>query len=139
RLLARVAAAHGVRHVTTLTGFKWIARVEGLVYGYEEALGYCVDPGHVADKDGISAGLAVARLATALRARGRTRQDALDDLAREHGLHLTEQVAVRMDPAAAAVAVDRLRRDPPTHLGDEAVTRVVDLSAGLDGLPPTEG
>ena len=65
----------------TLTGFKWISRVEGLVYGYEEALGYCVDPAHVRDKDGISAALLVADLAARLKAEGRTLIDALDDLA----------------------------------------------------------
>ena len=87
----------GWRTRETLTGFKWIARVEGLRFGYEEALGYCVDPAGVRDKDGISAALLVAELAATLKAEGRTLLDLLDDLAREHGLHATDQLSVRVD------------------------------------------
>ena len=47
--------------VETLTGFKWIGRVPRLRYGYEEAIGYCVDPANVPDKDGISAAAADRR------------------------------------------------------------------------------
>ena len=61
RLLGRIAAAHGLPHAATLTGFKWIARTPDLLFGYEEALGYCVDPEHVRDKDGISAALLARR------------------------------------------------------------------------------
>ena len=99
----------GVRHAQTLTGFKWISRVDGLVFGYEEALGYCVDPAHVRDKDGITAALLVAGLAARLKAAGRTLVDELDDLARAHGLHLTDQVSARFTDLAA----DRRDRRPP--------------------------
>jgi phosphomannomutase len=90
RLLAAQAAAAGVRHEETLTGFKWIARVPGLRYGYEEALGYCVDPASVQDKDGVTAALLLAEMAAGLRAQGRTLLDVLDDLAVAHGLHATD-------------------------------------------------
>ena len=83
RLLGGCAGRRGVRHEETLTGFKWIGRVPGLRYGYEEALGYCVDPGRVRDKDGISAALLVAELVASLQAEGRSLVDRLDDLA--HG------------------------------------------------------
>ena len=97
-------------HAPTLTGFKWISRVDGLVFGYEEALGYCVDPGHVRDKDGISAALLIAQLADRLKAQGRTLVDALDDLARAHGLHLTDQLSARFtDLAQIAATMQRLR------------------------------
>jgi phosphomannomutase len=144
RLLARIAAGHGLRFAATLTGFKWIARTPGLVFGYEEALGYCVAPDLVRDKDGISAALVVARLAADLLAAGRTPLDALDDLARRHGLHLTGQLSARFDdPAAIEAAVARLRANPPTHLAGAPVVAVQDLAAGSDeergGLPPTEG
>ncbi|ROS76963.1 phospho-sugar mutase [Cellulomonas sp. PhB143] len=140
RVLARIAAAHGLEHRTTLTGFKWIARVEGLVYGYEEALGYCVDPATVRDKDGISAALAFAQLAARLHAAGRTVLDALDDLARAHGLHVTDQVSARFeDLAEIGETMDRLRAAPPTTLGGAEVTEVADLADGYAGLPPTDG
>lgn len=144
RLLGEIATSAGLRHAQTLTGFKWISRVDGLVFGYEEALGYCVDPGHVRDKDGISAALTVAGLAASLKAQGRTLVDALDDLARTHGLHLTDQVSARFaDLADIAATVRRLREAPPQRIAGVPVTSVVDLAAGTDddrgGLPPTEG
>ncbi|ACQ81179.1 phosphoglucomutase/phosphomannomutase alpha/beta/alpha domain I [Beutenbergia cavernae DSM 12333] len=148
RLLARIAAAHGLRHRSTLTGFKWISRVPGLAYGYEEALGYCVDPAAVRDKDGISAAVRVASLAAALRAENRSLDDALDDLAREHGLHVTAPLTVRVDDLALIpAAMRRLREHPPTSLAGSPVVRSVDLTLGLrvatpEGhydVPPTEG
>jgi phosphomannomutase len=140
QLLARVAAVHGVRHETTLTGFKWIARVPGLVYGYEEALGYCVAPGLVRDKDGVTAALVVAELAARLKADGRTLLDALDDLARAHGMHATDQLSVRVaDLSLIARAMGSLRADVPTALGGDEVVEVADLAEGWAGLPPTDG
>jgi phosphomannomutase len=140
RLLARIAADHGLRHAATLTGFKWISRVDGLAYGYEEALGYCVAPELVRDKDGISTALLVAQLAARLKADGRTLLDVLDDLARRHGLHLTDQLSARFDVLAQIPAtIDRLRLAPPLTLGGSTVTTIADLAAGGGGLPPTDG
>ena len=139
-MLGKVAAAHGQPYEETLTGFKWIARVPGLVYGYEEALGYCVAPHLVRDKDGVSAALVTVELAAALRAEGRTLQDRLDDLAREHGVHATDQLSVRVAHLQQiADAMRRLRNTPPDRLGGLAVVRVDDLSEGSDRLPPTDG
>ena len=139
-LLGRIAAAHGLGYAETLTGFKWISRVEGLRYGYEEALGYCVDPAGVRDKDGISAALLVAELAATLKAEGRSLTDLLDDLAVEHGLHATDQLSVRVeDLSLIQDAMSRLRATPPTELGGRAVESAEDLAAGSDELPPTDG
>ena len=139
-LLGKLAAAHGQPYAETLTGFKWIARAEGLVFGYEEALGYCVDPEHVRDKDGVSALLLLCEVAANAKAEGRTLVDVLDDLAREHGLHATDQLSVRVtDLSEIARAMDTLRRTPPTALGGLAVEQVDDLAQGDGGLPPTDG
>jgi phosphomannomutase len=128
-LLGRMAAAHGQPYVETLTGFKWISRVDDLAFGYEEALGYCVDPEHVKDKDGVSALLLLCELAAAAKAEGRGLVDLLDDIAREHGLHATDQLSVRVtDLAEIARAMDTLRRTPPASLGGLAVERVDDLA-----------
>src|SRR5450830_1881861 len=105
RLLGRIALAHGLRHAVTLTGFKWLSRVDGLAYAYEEAIGYCVDPGRVRDKDGISAALIVAQLAARLASQGCTLVDELDDLARIHGLYLSGQVSARFADLAQIQAV----------------------------------
>jgi phosphomannomutase len=139
-LLGKMARAAGQLYAETLTGFKWIGRVENLAFGYEEALGYCVDPAHVRDKDGISALMVVCDIASRAKASGRTLRDLLDDIARTHGLHATDQLSVRMDDLAAIPAVvDRLRDRPPTSLGGLAVVGVDDLSLGSESLPPTIG
>ena len=139
-LLGVLAAAYGQPHTETLTGFKWIGRVEGLVFGYEEALGYCVDPEHVRDKDGVSALLLLCEIAAQAKADGRGLTDLLDDLAREFGLHATDQLSVRVgDLAEIGAALDRLRAAPPTALGGLAVEQVDDLALGGHGLLPTEG
>ncbi|GGV10482.1 phosphomannomutase [Kitasatospora herbaricolor] len=139
-LLGRIAAAAGLGYAETLTGFKWISRAEGLRYGYEEALGYCVDPEGVRDKDGISAALLVAELAAGLKRDGRTLTDLLDDLAVEHGLHATDQLSVRVsDLSLIGDAMRRLRERPPTVLAGLRVTQADDLTAGSADLPPTDG
>ncbi|MDN3024391.1 phospho-sugar mutase [Streptomyces sp. S.PB5] len=139
-LLGRIAEKAGLPYEETLTGFKWIARVDGLRYGYEEALGYCVDPEGVRDKDGITAALLITELASELKEEGRTLLDLLDDLAVEHGLHATDQLSVRVeDLSVIADAMRRLREQPPTELAGLAVTRAEDLTQGTDKLPPTDG
>ncbi|MFJ7901250.1 phospho-sugar mutase [Streptomyces sp. NPDC096198] len=139
-LLGRIAEKAGLPYEETLTGFKWIARVDGLRYGYEEALGYCVDPEGVRDKDGITAALLITELASVLKAEGRTLLDLLDDIAVEHGLHATDQLSVRVeDLSVIADAMRRLREEPPTRLAGLPVTRAEDLTRGTDTLPPTDG
>jgi len=139
-LLGKMAAAAGQPHEETLTGFKWISRAPGLAFGYEEALGYCVDPEHVKDKDGVSALLLVCEMAAVAKAEGRTLDDLLDDIAVEHGLHATDQLSVRFDDVTAIPAMmQRLRETPPASLGGLAVERIDDLSRGSDTLPPTDG
>ncbi|MFK5634569.1 MULTISPECIES: phospho-sugar mutase [unclassified Ornithinimicrobium] len=140
RLLGAMAEAAGLRAEETLTGFKWIGRVEGLAYGYEEALGYCVDPARVPDKDGVTAALMAAELAATLKTQGRTLLDLLDDLALAHGVHQTDAFSVRVpDLALIPPVMARLRQRPPTGLGGVEVVAAEDLAEGVQGLPPTEG
>ncbi|MFL6076904.1 MAG: phospho-sugar mutase [Mycobacteriales bacterium] len=138
-LLSKLAAARGRPYAETLTGFKWIMKatedVADLAYGYEEALGYAVAPGLVRDKDGISAALLVAELAATLKAEGRTLRDRLDELAREFGLHATDQLSVRVsDLNEIGAMMARLRADPPARLLDEPVTEVTDRLPEADVL-----
>lgn len=123
RMLAAIAASYGAHHAETLTGFKWLARATApgadLIYAYEEAIGHCVDPDTVRDKDGISAAVLICDLVAALRAQGRTITDCLDDLARRYGVHVTAAVSRRVQDAGAAMAA--LRADPPTALAGIAV------------------
>jgi phosphomannomutase len=134
-LLRKLCAARGMAYGETLTGFKWIVRAGAseLVYGYEEALGYCVAPEHVRDKDGITAALLVAELAAGLKAELRTLGDRLDELALEFGVHATDQLSVRVDDLALiTAAMARLRAHPPTSMLDEPVTAIVDLTPDAD-------
>lgn len=139
-LLERIATDAGLGYATTLTGFKWISKVPGLRFGYEEALGYCCDPAAVKDKDGITASMLMLEMVAALKAEGRGPQDVLDDLARKHGLYATSQLSVRVsDLSLITGAMARLRAAPPAALGGRTVVRMDDLEKGADGLPPTDG
>jgi phosphomannomutase len=144
-MLREMAREAGVAFAQTLTGFKWIARAAGegvLRFGYEEALGYAVDPA-VADKDGLSAALALARLAHDLALEGKSLLDRLDEIESRFGVHAISQLSVRAEgPAgldAIRGAVASLREKPPSTLGGVVVSDVADLAKGYEGLAPTDG
>ncbi|MFJ6044361.1 MULTISPECIES: phospho-sugar mutase [Brachybacterium] len=143
RWLGRIAQAAGLEAATTLTGFKWIARAPGIVFGYEEAIGYCVLPEVVRDKDGLSAALMVAEMAALARAEGTTLVGRLDELAREHGLFATSQLSLRVTELSERdVMMARLRAEAPVALAGAEVTTVQDLAEGsaeTTGLPATDG
>ena len=136
-LLGTMAASYGQPYVETLTGFKWIGRLPGLAFGYEEALGYCVDPAHVKDKDGLSAMLLLCDLAARLKASGKTLLDRLAEIEQVYGAHVTDQLSLRVDDLGTiAVVMSRLREAPPASLGGMAVTSLEDLR---HHVPPTDG
>lgn len=138
-LLGKMAASVGQPFQMTLTGFKWIGRVPGLAFGYEEAIGYCTDPEAVADKDGISTLTRVLALVAALNASGSSVQERLDEIARAHGVHLTAPLSFRVsDLSLIADAMARLRASLPTELAGVPVA-ATDLDEGWNGLPLTDG
>jgi phosphomannomutase len=139
-LLGKIAKRHGIDYRETLTGFKWLTKVENLSYAYEEALGYCVDPEGVRDKDGITAALLVAELAATLKADGRTVEGELERLAAGYGRHATDQLSIRVDDLdQIGRMMASLRSTPPKELAGLAVTLLDDLSLGSPDLPPTDG
>jgi phosphomannomutase len=139
-MLEVIARDHGFTYQRTLTGFKWIGRIADLVYGYEEALGYCVDPAHVSDKDGITAALLIAELAAWCKSQDRTLLNVLEDLAERYGVYATRQVSVRVSQLDALVStMEQLRTHPPSMIGGLVVTQMTDLAKGAWGLPPTDG
>ena len=140
RQLEVIASEQGRDYVRTLTGFKWMGRVKGLAYAYEEAIGYCVRPDIVRDKDGLSTAVLVAQLVSRLASQGKTIIDLLDDLARRHGLYLTSQLSVRCtDLSEIPQVMKRLRTHPLKTLVGSDVTQTIDLNQGWEGLPPTDG
>ena len=139
-ILKKIAAHHNLEFKETLTGFKWLAKIKGLTFGYEEALGYAVDARTVNDKDGISAAITLAQIATDLASNGKTVLDLLDEIWARHGFHATEQISIRLsDLSKVGVILGGLRRNPPLHIAGRAVTSIDDLAAPTDGLPATDG
>ncbi len=137
--LGMVAAEYGLGWAETLTGFKWVSRAPGLVFGYEEALGYLVNPGTVRDKDGISAAVAFLSLATALAASGQSIADRLTAFAERFGHYASAQISLRVtDLAQIDVVMARLRADPPTEIGGLPVERIDDLAEGSAALPASD-
>ncbi|KZB82235.1 phospho-sugar mutase [Amycolatopsis regifaucium] len=134
-MLGEIATDFGARYAETLTGFKWLVRAgERLVFAYEEALGLCVNPHFVRDKDGISAAVFAAGLAASLRAAGRGPLDVLDELAVRHGVHVTDQVSLRVtDLSVREKLMAGLRAAPPAAVAGTDVT-MEDLRPGADVL-----
>lgn len=134
--LGAVAAHHGLDFHETLTGFKWISRAPGIVFGFEEALGYLVNPGTVRDKDGISAAVAVLGLAAEARERGATLADLLRELGDTYGHFSSGQVSIRVDDLSLiGTVMASLRATPPSHIGERAVSTADDLLQSAPGQP----
>ena len=139
-ILKKIAAHHNLEFKETLTGFKWLAKIKGLTFGYEEALGYAVDARTVNDKDGISAALYLAQIATDLAAVGKDLNDLLDEVWARHGFHATEQISIRVaDMGAITELLANLRSNPPQEIAGRTIESIDDLAAPTDGLPPTDG
>lgn len=138
--LRKICAFYGVEFREVLTGFKWLAKIEDLAFGYEEAIGYAVDSETVNDKDGISAAIFLAQIATDLTRDGRSLTDLLNEIWARHGFHGTEQISIRVsDMSSIARLLSTLRQNPPQEIAGRAVKSIDDLAAPKDGLPPTDG
>lgn len=137
--LGEIARVEGLDFAETLTGFKWISRVPDLVFGYEEALGYLVDPDKVRDKDGVSALVAVLALVAELRAAGVTLEEHFARFADRFGGFASAQISIRVDdPDVIAGTIARLRADPPGQIGGIPVETVDDFATGVAGFPPAD-
>ena len=139
-ILKKIATAYNLPFTETLTGFKYLAKVENLRFGYEEALGYAVDANSVNDKDGISAALVIAQLAADLKRQGRTIADYLDEIWKKYGFHGTRQISVRTKSISDIETImGKLRNSLPVEIGGFKVTSFDDLERPSDGLLPTNG
>ena len=139
-ILSKIATHHGLDFQETLTGFKYIAKIPHLAFGYEEAIGFCVDATTVNDKDGISAALSIAQIATDLHGQGKTLLDFLDEIWAVYGFHATEQISIRVaDISSIAAIMSKLRAHPLTEISGFKVLSSDDLSKPRNALPPTDG
>jgi phosphomannomutase len=133
--LEALGRSFGFSVVRTLPGFKWIARVPQLIFGFEEALGYLVNPETLNDKDGISAGLAVLALVNDLHAAGLTLLDKVTELTTAHGNFVSTQLSMRTDPQHITETMSALRRSAPAAVGGLSILRVDDYARGVNRLP----
>ncbi|WP_449408615.1 phospho-sugar mutase [Microbacterium maritypicum] len=134
--LGAIAAHHGLDFHETLTGFKWISRAPGIVFGFEEALGYLVNPETVRDKDGISAVVAILGLAAEAYGRGSSLADLLAELGDTYGHFASGQVSVRVEDLSMIGSVMlSLRTLPPTQFGTRAIASAEDLLQAGPGQP----
>lgn len=139
-ILGKIAAAHQIEFHETLTGFKYLSKVPGLRFGYEEALGYAVDPKSVNDKDGISAALVLAEIAANRKKAGSSIAEMLDEIWKKYGFHGTRQLSIRTNRIEEIASVmKKLRTNLPDRIGDFTVSKIDDLASPSDGLPPTDG
>ena len=138
--LKKIADHYSLDFKETLTGFKWLAKIENLTFGYEEAIGYCVDSKTVNDKDGISAALYLAQIASDLAQENKTLQDLLNDVWRRDGFHATEQISIRFtDLSKIDLILADLRANAPKEIAGLLVESIDDLAKPSNDLPPTEG
>jgi len=138
--LRKISGHYGIDFQEVLTGFKWLAKIEDLAFGYEEAIGYAVDSDTVNDKDGISAAIFLAQVAMDLKRDGLTISDLLNQVWERHGFHGTEQISIRVsDMSAITRLLAGLRQTPPQEIAGRKVESIDDLAAPKDGLPPTDG
>jgi len=148
-MLEPLAHARGAAYAEVLTGFKWIWNLalareavgETFVFGFEEALGYCVGPA-VRDKDGIGAGQAVMELAAFEKKHGRTLLDRLDHIANDIGASFTDQVTAVLPGLDGIARIQRVmkawRASPPAVVQQGGIARARDLAgpdAELAGMP----
>lgn len=135
-VLGKIAEHFSLAHVETLTGFKYVSRVTGLIFGFEEALGYLVDPDVVRDKDGISAALAVLDIAKGLKADGKTLWDYLETIEKTVGAFASGQITIKTDSSSTGPSVsDLLRSNPPQTFGSRAVVTADDFLNGVGEFP----
>lgn len=125
--LAEIAKRYGFESEETLTGFKYIGKVNGLLFGFEEALGYLVDPDKVRDKDGISAAIMFLDLVRNLKKQGKTLADYADDFTKEFGAYVSGQISIRVDDLSAiGKLMTALRTNPPSEVGGFKVATFLD-------------
>ena len=139
-ILSKIAAHHQLNFEETLTGFKYIAKIPNLIFGYEEAIGFCVDSQTVNDKDGVSAALLMAQIATDLKSEGKTLNDLLDEIWETYGFHATEQISIRVsDLALISTLMNKLRTQTITEIAGFKVLSKDDLAKPTNSLPATDG
>jgi phosphoglucomutase len=138
----KIAATYGVKMVDTLTGFKFIAGIAGLLekqgevdrylYGFEESYGYMAGT-YVRDKDAICACMLICEMAAFYRKNGISLIEARRKMYEDYGYyyHFTQNVAFEgvagMNKMKAIM--DKIRRNCPKKLAGVNVVSYTDYEA----------
>ena len=139
-LVPKMAKNNLLTGTTTLTGVKWMGHIENLIFGYEEAIGYCVDPEFVRDKDGVATALLLVELFSYLKSQNLEALDILNEIYEDYGVHLTKQVSFRFDSVEKAKEITlKLTSDAPKEIDEFVIEKVEDMNKGIENLPPSSG
>lgn len=139
-LVPKMAKNNLLTGTTTLTGVKWMGHIENLIFGYEEAIGYCVDPEFVRDKDGVATALLLVELFSYLKSQNLEALDILNEIYEDYGVHVTKQVSFRFDSVEKAKEITlKLTSDAPKEIDEFVIEKVEDMNKGIENLPPSSG
>ena len=139
-LVPKMAKNNLLTGTTTLTGVKWMGHIENLIFGYEEAIGYCVDPEFVRDKDGVATALLLVELFSYLKRQNLEATDILSEIYEDYGVHVTKQVSFRFDSVEKAKEITiKLTTNAPKEIDEFVIEKVEDMNKGIDNLPASSG
>jgi len=139
-LVPKMAKNNLLTGTTTLTGVKWMGHIENLIFGYEEAIGYCVDPEFVRDKDGVATALLLVELFSHLKSQNLEATDILNEIYEDYGVHVTKQVSFRFDSVEKAKEITiKLTTNAPKEIDEFVIEKVEDMNKGIDNLPASSG
>ena len=139
-LVPKMAKNNLLTGMTTLTGVKWMGHIDDLIFGYEEAIGYCVDPEFVRDKDGVATALLIVELFSYLKSQDLEALDILSKIYEDYGVHVTKQISFRFDSVAKAKEITfKLTSDAPKKIDEFVIEKVEDMNKGIENLPPSSG
>lgn len=148
-----VAKAKGINVELTLTGFKYIGgimnemqaagREDNFFMGYEESYGYLTGL-HARDKDGVSAALAICKMAAYWKAQGKSLSDVLDSIYDEYGFWLDAQESFVYEGSEGEAVMKKIMEDlraAGASIFDEwddenkGTVEYIDYKEGIGNLP----
>lgn len=149
-LAERIAEHYGVETRNVLTGFKYIGEQIGLLekageerrylFGFEESYGYLTGT-YVRDKDGVDGAVMICEMFSFYAARGIRLTDQLAKLYERYGYCRNTLHSYQFEGSAGFARMQGIMaafRQGISTFGGKAVEKVLDYSAGLDGLPKAD-
>ena len=146
----RIAEHYGLKTVNVLTGFKFIGEQIGLlerqgredsfVFGFEESYGYLTGT-YVRDKDGVDGAYMICEMFSFYASRGVSLLEKLEELYRTYGYCLNTLHSFEFEGSAGFARMKNIMasfRDGITEFGGKKVTKLLDYSLGLGGLPKSD-